>query len=202
MASKVHPGGQDPPMIGINATYAKELADSQRDTLGPVRDNGRRFSTSVTLTPEQEAEQVPAGSRSRASPVVDLALHSVQRVSQLLQKVGLDDLVEKFMDEKIDLHTLVKMDKYDYVQLGVKMGDREKLKEQGKLAHSLVFLQHKRWFNTQECTVDYSTVPLTPSQVKDLDKREKCFAADEIVADELWIDVSVEGKQPLLCVCE
>ena len=83
------------------------------------------------------------------------------------------------------------------------MGDREKLKEQGKLAHRLVFLQHKRWFNRgQECIVDYSTVPLTPSQVKDIDKREKCFAPDEIDADELWVDVSVEGKPPLLCVCK
>ena len=84
----------------------------------------------------------------------------------------------------------------------MEIDDREKLKEQGKLAHSLVFLQHKRWFTGRECIVDYSTVPRTPSQVKDIDKREKCFAPDEIDTDELWVDVSVEGKQTLLCVCK
>jgi len=190
MASKVHP--DDPPSIGLNATYANtDLADSPRD-LPTVRGKGRRFSSSQTMTSEEQAEIVPPWFRSRASPAVDLALQSVGRVSELLRKVKLDALVEKFADEKVDLHTLVKMDNHDYAQLGVKLGDREKLKEQGKLAHSLVFLQHKRWFKGEDCTVDYSTVPLTPSKVKDIDKREKCFDKDEIDADELWVDVSVE----------
>lgn len=204
----------------MNASYLKELSATPQRDLPPGANNRlsaivpnqgandrRRYSTSPTMTTEERTahengEIVPPWFRSRASPAVDLGLQSVGRVTELLRKVKLDALVEKFADEKVDLHTLVKMDNHDYAQLGVKLGDREKLKEQGKLAHSLVFLQHKRWFKGEDCTVDYSTVPLTPSKVKDIDKREKCFDADEIDADELWVDVSVEGKHPLLCVCE
>ena len=212
----VHPdASQDPPGIEMNASYLKELSATPQRDLPPVTtsrpasmlsnpgaNDRRRYSTSPTKEMEEQAEIVPPWFRSRASPAVDLGLQSVGRVTELLRKVGLDALVEKFADEKVDLHTLVKMDNHDYAQLGVKLGDREKLKEQGKLAHSLVFLQHKRWFKGEDCTVDYSTVPLTPSKVKDIDKREKCFDKDEIDADELWVDVSVEGKHPLLCVCE
>lgn len=110
---------------------------------------------------------------------------TVQHVCEMLSELGQDaELCSTFASQEIDLETLVKLDNADYAALGVMLGPREKIKLAAQNAHVGAFVASP--------FTNYSTVPFRPSQVTDAEKRERCFAPNEIEEDVLWVDVSVE----------